>query len=98
MKPALEAIARNISKFGHHLYLIAGAASPRFAYTIGLGETLGFELVLAGAAFYDTDAVKRIVNAIASRLRGGDPLGTLFEVESLDPSVSERVALIGFAR
>ncbi|HEY4118456.1 MAG TPA: DUF4262 domain-containing protein [Byssovorax sp.] len=85
MKPALAAIARNIAQHGHHVYVVSGSASPRFAYTVGLVETLGHELVLAGAAPYSADQVHRALNEIAAHLGAGaardapvdlGPLGT----------------------
>jgi hypothetical protein len=51
---ALDLIKRNIEKSGFHIYLVAGGGrTPRFVYTIGLRESLGAELVLAGALYYE---------------------------------------------
>jgi hypothetical protein len=80
---ALEQIRQNIARHGHHLYVVLGANGPRFAYTIGIRQSLGFELILAGAYFYTTDDVLRIVNEIAANLtpqRAGER--SLFEVPS----------------
>lgn len=81
MKPALEAIARTIAKHGHHVYIISGTSSPRFSYTIGLTESLGAELILAGAACFDGRTVLRIVNEIAAQRREGAPVGSSFKVK-----------------
>jgi hypothetical protein len=66
----LGAINHNIRRNGRHIYAIAGAPSPRFAYTIGMRESIGAELVLAGAAFFDLADVQHILDTIADRLRG----------------------------
>ncbi len=51
-KQALDRIRENIAREGHHIYLVSGgAATPRFAYTIGVSESIGVELILAGAVF-----------------------------------------------
>lgn len=62
---ALDRIKRNIEKSGFHAYVIRGGPGPRFAYTIGLRETLGAELVLAGALYYETtEDVMAILHSI----------------------------------
>lgn len=48
-----ELIRSNIARSGHHTNLISGgSAIPRYAYTIGLREALGAELILPGATYY----------------------------------------------
>ena len=66
---AIERIRKNISTHGHHVYLVVGAACPRFAYTIGLSPSIGYELILAGAAFYTADEMSLVLNNIAAQLR-----------------------------
>jgi Domain of unknown function (DUF4262) len=66
---ALDRIRDNIARRGHHLYVVAGGPEPRFAYTIGLSNRLGVELVLAGAFFYLNDEVEDIVNEIVLKLK-----------------------------
>jgi hypothetical protein len=66
---ALASIRRNIEKHGHHVYIVGQGTTPRFAYTIGLRESVGTELVLAGAIVYDADEVLRILSSIADKLR-----------------------------
>jgi len=83
MKPELQSIADTIAKCGHQIYLVSGEACPRFAYTIGLTETLGWELVFPGGAIYKADEVKRIVNDVAGLLRGGADLDSVIEVGTL---------------
>jgi hypothetical protein len=67
---ALEQIKHNIEKSGFHVYIVMGAGpTPRFAYTIGLRESLGAELVLAGGLYYENNA-RRWDSAVARRGRG----------------------------
>lgn len=80
---ALELIARNIESYGHHVYLVTGEASPRYAYSIGLTGTLGRELILAGAIHYSAEEAKRIINELADRLREGAASDSAFIVEGL---------------
>lgn len=66
---ALEMIRRNISTHGHHIYLVRPGPTPKFAYTIGLKETIGAELIFAGGAHYSVDQVREILNRLASILK-----------------------------
>lgn len=68
-KEALNEIRKNIAEYGYHTYTVVGAAYPQFGYTIGLTESLGAELVLAGGYFYLVDEVSEIIDGIASKLR-----------------------------
>jgi hypothetical protein len=68
-KQALDHIRDNIARSGHHVYVVSGGPTPRFAYTIGLSESLGVELILAGAIFYFSEQVIQIVNNIAAQLK-----------------------------
>lgn len=77
-----DLLAQKIASVGHHVYVVQGAPAPRFAYTVGLMERLGLELVLAGAIIYDISEVGRIVNEIANVLRD-DPNVGVIEVRSL---------------
>jgi hypothetical protein len=68
-KQALDDIRENIARSGQHVYVVAGGSTPRFAYTIGVSESIGVELILAGAVFYTLDEVVRIINEIAAQLK-----------------------------
>jgi hypothetical protein len=69
-KLALDHIRENIARKGHHIYLVSGgAATPRFAYTIGVSESIGVELILAGAILYMGYEVVTIINEIAAQLK-----------------------------
>lgn len=65
----LDKINANIASHGFHVHVVVGGPSPRFAYTIGLRERLGFEVVLAGASFYTLREASGIVNEIVCSLR-----------------------------
>jgi len=69
----MDEIRANIAGYGHHIYVITGGPDPRFAYTIGLKEDAGVELVLAGASYYSIQEVGIIIDDIAGQIRkGGD--------------------------
>ena len=66
---ALDVIHRHIDEFGHHVYVVAGGSPiPRFAYTIGVSERLGSELILAGAAMFCKTEVLAIIDAVANAI------------------------------
>lgn len=58
----LQKIRSNITNCGYHLYVISGGVCPRYAYTIGLKDRLGHELVFAGGAYFLLEDVKRIID------------------------------------
>lgn len=62
---------RSPARPGRDRDLVRGA-TPRFAYTIGLGETLGAELVLGGGVHFLRDDLLSIMGATAVQLRGGE--------------------------
>jgi hypothetical protein len=68
-KAALDRIRQNIAQRGFHTYVITGGGDPHYAYTIGLIQSLGAELVLAGAYFYLLDDVAKIIEGIAAELK-----------------------------
>jgi Domain of unknown function (DUF4262) len=68
-KRALDLIREKIARSGHHVYVVSGGQTPRFAYTIGVSESIGVELILAGAFFYFSEEVIQIVNNIATQLK-----------------------------
>jgi len=44
----IELINKNVEKFGHHITVVGSGAEPRYAYTVGVTQKLGFELLFAG--------------------------------------------------
>lgn len=99
---ALESIRSSISKHGYHVYLVAGGTIPRFAYTIGLSESAGCELIFGGGSFFTKKDVKAIIDAAASELknlRSKDkwslniaPFG-IFSLRAVDDSWSKQLML-----
>ena len=78
-----ERIKRNIRNHGFHLYIVTEGMCPRFAYSIGLRESLGAELVLAGAIYYNADEVSRIFHAIRTLLSEAKDFGSPLAVDGL---------------
>ncbi len=62
---ALELIHRNIEEFGFHVYLVNGALTPRYVYTIGLSEKCSFELLFAGSLIFSNEDAAKIVDHIS---------------------------------
>jgi hypothetical protein len=67
---ALATIRRNIKRDGFHIYQVMEGSSPRYAYTIGLTESHGAELVLAGSVIFDTDEVVDILHTVRRKWKG----------------------------
>lgn len=65
---ALERIRQNIAKYGFHTYIVTGGGDPHYAYTIGLKQSLGFEMIMAGAYFYRMDEVPLLIQELVSAL------------------------------
>jgi hypothetical protein len=63
-------IGANIEQFGFHITVVNSDAIPRYAYTIGLTDSLGFELVFAGGTHFLKDDLFEIFNRIADGLKG----------------------------
>jgi len=80
---ALERIASNIREYGYHAYHVSGGPLPRFAYTIGLRESMGAELLLGGVTFYTLDEVKEIIESIYEQSRARGKLESPLRVEGL---------------
>lgn len=68
-KAALDRIKQNIARHGFHTYVVTGGGAPHYGYTIGLTESLGAELVLAGSYFYRLDDVPKIIAGVVKELK-----------------------------
>jgi hypothetical protein len=79
--PDVELIQKNIQKFGYHSYVVTGGSVPRFAYTIGLLDSIEAELVLAGAIHYNGDEVLRIIGDISEQLKRGAGFDSVFKID-----------------
>jgi len=66
---ALEIIRKNIREHGNHIYQVLASSTPRYLYTIGLSETHGFELILAGCMFFRDDEVPNLFAEIIDHVR-----------------------------
>ena len=64
-------IQSNIDHNGYHLTVVGGAVEPRFAYSIGLFNSLNFELVFSGGVYYLKDQILEIFRDIVNNLRVG---------------------------
>jgi len=81
---ALDVIRNNINLHGHHVYVVSSDTVPRFAYTVGLNERLGLELILAGSIVYMYEDVINILNTIARELQNETSLDEMtIEVDTL---------------
>jgi hypothetical protein len=55
MKDIFIEIKNRIEKYGYHRHLVKPVKTPRYSYTIGLLNNLGFELLLGGAIFFENN-------------------------------------------
>lgn len=67
-KRMLEQIRKNIETCGFHIYQIPPGPCPRYLYTIGLSEKIGFELILAGTSYLEDDNAGELVQLIGDEL------------------------------
>jgi len=74
---ALNEIRQNIAEHGCHIYVVTGGGYPHFGYTVGLSESLGAELILAGTYFYRLDEVSKVIKGVVGELRPTVELETL---------------------
>ncbi len=71
----------NIERHGCHIYNVMGGESPRYAYTVGLHEKYGMELVLAGLVTMPTSLTASLLNRAVGLLRDQQPADITVEVE-----------------
>ncbi|MEM1408182.1 MAG: DUF4262 domain-containing protein [Bacteroidota bacterium] len=64
----LDLIRSNIEDYGYHLYIVNSPTEPRYAYTIGLTQEIGFELIFAGGIFFMKKEVEKIIHLVAQDL------------------------------
>ncbi|WP_168202448.1 DUF4262 domain-containing protein [Pedobacter sp. KBS0701] len=99
-KEFLDIIKANIKKHGYHLTLVTGGQHPRFSYSIGLTEKLGFELIMAGG-FDSVNNNEMIFDYIVNELQSGFavdsefllPDASTFQLNKVDPSWAEKMML-----
>ena len=64
----INLIESNIDNQGYHVTIVDGGNSPRYAYTIGVYEMLGFELIFSGGIYFMEDELYAIFNSIVEEL------------------------------
>jgi hypothetical protein len=84
----LAKIKSSIDHHGFHVHYVSGGPLPRFAYTIGLYPTLGFELVFAGGCFFELKEVHNIITQIVHRLQPGEIPSSFFDLDRIGGSFS----------
>lgn len=67
-KEFFDLIQFNINQYGYHVTIVMGGPIPRYAYTIGLINKLGIELVFAGGAFYNKEQLFEIFSSIIEEI------------------------------
>jgi hypothetical protein len=68
-RPARTQIRQNIAEYGFHTYFVTGSGLPHYGYTIGLSESLNAEIILAGAYFFESDEVSKILMSVAAKIQ-----------------------------
>jgi hypothetical protein len=68
-KKFLELIQSNIDKYEFHITTVNSPAEPRYAYTIGLSDLFGFELIFAGGIIFLEDDLSLIFETIVEELK-----------------------------
>jgi len=65
-----QLIHSHIEDFGYHLTIVTGNSPlPRYAYTIGQKDILGFEIIFAGGEFYNGNEIQLIIDKVISELK-----------------------------
>jgi uncharacterized protein DUF4262 len=68
-------ISEDIERIGHHITVVQQGCVPRFAYTIGLRDKTGFELILAGASLFLLNQLIDIINLTSQSCKALTPPG-----------------------
>jgi len=80
-KDFLKTIENNISHYGYHITSVISDSQPRYTYTIGLHQCLGFELIFAGGIVYMHNEIFEIIGQIVTTLKI-DQNQRMFEVNN----------------
>ena len=75
----LDIIRKNIDKNGYHVTLVNGGQNPNFSYSIGLSESFGFELIIAGG-FKSIKENEFIFEHIYQKLQSGHTVNSQFSL------------------
>lgn len=69
MKQVLKDIEKVIKEYGYFRYNVIKELTPDYSYTIGLTDKLGFELIVGGMCFFQTNnQLQFIFDSIAEQL------------------------------
>ncbi|MFC3157162.1 DUF4262 domain-containing protein [Chryseobacterium arachidis] len=97
----IENIKKVISTSGYYLTSVIPCPQPGFVYTIGLINSLKFELVFCGTANYDLPELQEIVDKVQEMLSQGLTIDQNFNIENFgnftlrqtDASWNEKILL-----
>ena len=64
----LEEVKSNIINYGHHISIVKNGVCPRFGYSIGALEKIGFEVIFAGGLFYKNDEASMIIDNVIRKM------------------------------
>ena len=98
----LNEIQSNIKRYGYHVTIVNGKLEPRYAYSIGLKNIIGKELIFAGGVFFNKEGVFKIFQDVvieiqkAERLIGNSIISSLgiFSLRATHPTWS-RLMMLG---
>ncbi len=65
----LKLINKNISEYGYHITVVSSCCTPRYAYSIGLKEMFGFELVFAGGLYFLEKDISKLFEKVVIALK-----------------------------
>jgi hypothetical protein len=88
-------IVENIERYGYHIYMVAQGVCPRFLYTIGLKEKLGFDLIFPGTTIFFAEDIVNITSQFANSGNRSLTIATLgdFFLREVDSSWVSLMAL-----
>lgn len=99
---AMRIIKDNIASHRFHIYAVHGDSVPNYCYTIGLTNSIGFELVFAGYSYFSQDNAAIIISSISNQLLQMSTVVSLnypveglgnFSLNAVDKSWSELLLL-----
>lgn len=80
----LKKIQNNITAYGHHITIVANGTCPRFAYSIGALDKIGFEVIFAGGEFYTANEVSSIIDNVIYKIKENNKWDEIkIEIDSL---------------
>src|SRR5438270_7276081 len=68
----IDAIKEVIATRGFYTYVVSGGGDPHYAYTIGLSQTLGAELIVAGSYFYKLEELPLLIQGVVNTASQSD--------------------------